>query len=137
MPIYEYRCASCGRYHQQLVRSLSTYTVPACPNCNNATLSKLVSRFAVIRSEESRLDDMADPSTFGDIDESDPRSVARWARKMGDQMGDDLGPEFDEMVERMEAGDMPDEPGDSGGEGDEFSMSGMDDGSAGDTRAIE
>lgn len=119
MPIYEYRCDSCGRYHQQLVLVISTYEVPPCPRCGKATLRKLVSRFAVKRSEESRLDDLADPSSFGDLDENDPRSVARWARKMGDSLGEDLGPEFDEMVERMEAGEMPDdEMGGEGGMGD-------------------
>jgi putative FmdB family regulatory protein len=110
MPIYEYRCESCGRYHQQLVLSLATYQVPPCPRCG-AALRKLVSRFSVKRSEESRLDDLADPSSFGDLDENDPRSVARWARKMGDSLGEDLGPEFDEMVDRMEAGEMPDDEG--------------------------
>ena len=129
MPIYEYRCESCGRYHQQLVLVLSTYQVPPCPRCGKATLRKLVSRFAVKRSEESRLDDLADPSSFADLDENDPRSVARWARKMGDTLGEDLGPEFDEMVDRMEAGEMPDEDmagmgGDMGGD------SGLDDASA-------
>jgi putative FmdB family regulatory protein len=130
MPIYEYRCDSCGRYHQQLVLVLSTYEVPPCPRCGKATLRKLVSRFAVKRSEESRLDDLADPSNFGDLDENDPRSVARWARKMGDSLGEDLGPEFDEMVERMEAGEMPDD--EMGGEGgrDDLGDSGGDDLSA-------
>ena len=112
MPIYEYRCTSCGRYHQQLVRSLATYEVPPCPRCAKPTLKKLVSRFAFQRSEESRLEDLADPSSFGDLDENDPRSVARWARKMGDTIGEDLGPEFDEMVDQMEAGEMPDGPAD-------------------------
>src|ERR671935_227134 len=56
MPIYEYRCESCGRYHQQLVLSLASYQVPACPRCGQETLRKLVSRFAVKRSEDSRLD---------------------------------------------------------------------------------
>jgi putative FmdB family regulatory protein len=131
MPVYEYRCESCGRYHQQLVLVLSTYQVPPCPRCGKETLRKLVSRFAVKRSEESRLDDLADPSSFADLDENDPRSVARWARKMGDSLGEDLGPEFDEMVDRMEAGEMPDEEmagmgGDLGGD------SGFDDASAAD-----
>src|SRR5262245_15465586 len=117
MPIYEYRCESCGRYHQQLVLSLATYQVPACPRCGQAALRKLVSRFAVMRSEESRLDDLADPSSFGDVDENDPHSVARWARKMGDALGEDLGPEFDEMVDRMPAGEMVDEEG-APGDGD-------------------
>ena len=48
------------------------------------------------------LDDLSDPSSFGDVDENDPKSVARWARKMGKEMGEEMGPEFDEMVERME-----------------------------------
>jgi len=116
MPIYEYRCTGCGRYHQEFVRSLASYQQPPCPRCNKE-LRKLVSRFAVMKSEDSRLDDMADPSSFADLDENDPRSVARWARKMGDQIGEDLGPEFDEMVDRMEAGEMPDE-GEMGGMGD-------------------
>jgi putative FmdB family regulatory protein len=131
MPIYEYRCESCRAYHQQLIRSLATYEVPACPRCGQGALRKLVSRFAVVRSEESRLDDLADPSSFGDLDENDPRSVARWARKMGDSMGEDLGPEFDEMVDRMEAGEMPDEDGmgEGGMGGDD---GGLDDASAAD-----
>ncbi len=65
------------------------------------------------------MDDLADPSKFGDVDENDPKSVARWARKMGSELGEDLGPEFDEMVERMEAGEMPDDLGDGGGGGDD------------------
>jgi hypothetical protein len=90
-----------------------------CSKCGGADLRRLVSRFAVMKSEESRLDDLADPSSFGDIDENDPRSIARWARKMGQEMGEDLGPEFDEMVERMEAGEMPEDLIGEGGEGDE------------------
>src|SRR5256885_394400 len=109
MPIYEYRCLDCGRYQSVLVRTFSEPTDLQCPRCQGAHFRKLVSRFAVLRSDESRLDDLADPSSIGDVDENDPRSVARWARKMGDQVGEDLGPEFDEMVDRMEAGEMPDE----------------------------
>jgi hypothetical protein len=67
----------------------------------------------VIRSEDTRLDDMADMSDFPDLDENDPRSMGRWMRKMKDQMGseldDDLGNEFDEVVGRLEAGEDPEE----------------------------
>lgn len=68
-----------------------------------------MSRFAVLKSEESRLEEMSDPSNFGDIDEEDPKSIARWAKRMGEEMGEDLGDDFDEMVEQLEAGEMPDE----------------------------
>jgi|DewCreStandDraft_1066081.scaffolds.fasta_scaffold00441_31 putative FmdB family regulatory protein len=122
MPIYEYRCATCGRRSQHLFLTFSAAAAatPTCPHCGGTELRRLISRFATLKSEEARLEELADPSSLGDIDENDPRSVARWARKLGEQMGEDLPPEFDEMVERMEHGEMPDdlegEGGKTGGE---------------------
>jgi len=77
---------------------------------------------AVLRSEESRLEDLADPSNLAGLDEEDPKSMARWMRKMSREMGEDLGPEFDEVVGRLEAGESPEEietamPDLGGGEG--------------------
>ncbi len=92
-----------------LVRSFSATVEPRCPRCSGTNLRKLVSRFAVLRSEEARLDDLADPSSFGDVDENDPKSVARWARKMGEELGEDAGDDFKEAIEQMEAGEMPPE----------------------------
>jgi hypothetical protein len=66
-----------------------------------------MSRVAVLRSEEGRLDDMADPAAFGDLDENDPRSIGRWMRRMSAEMGEDLGDEMTEMVDRLEAGESP------------------------------
>jgi len=70
-----------------------------------------------MKSEESRLETMGDPANLGDLDEQDPRSVARWARRMGKEVGEDLGPEFDEMVDRMEAGDLNEDDLAAGGDG--------------------
>jgi len=63
----------------------------------------------VVRSEESRLDDLADPSNFGDLDENDPRSIARFMRKMSDEVGEDMGSEFEEVVDRLESGESPED----------------------------
>jgi hypothetical protein len=41
------------------------------------------------------------------VDENDPRSLARFMRKMADETGEDLGPEFEEVVGRLEAGEDP------------------------------
>ncbi len=57
------------------------------------------------RSEERRQESMADPSGWGDLDENDPKSMARMMKKMGTEMGEDLGPEFNEVVDRLEAGE--------------------------------
>ena len=80
-----------------------------CPECGSSDLTRLVSRVAILKSEESRLDDLSDPSAWGNVDENDPKSMARMMRRMGDSMGEDVGPEFDDIVDRMEAGEMPDE----------------------------
>ncbi len=109
MPIYEYRCQDCNRYLSILFRSFSDVSSPRCSYCGSDRLSRLVSRVAVMRSEESRLEDLADPSQFGDLDENDPRSIARFMRKMSNEMGEDLGPEFEEVVDRLEAGQSPEE----------------------------
>jgi putative FmdB family regulatory protein len=110
MPIYEYRCGNCKRRVSIFFRSFSAVAGARCPNCDSDQLTRLVSRVAQIKSEDARLDAMSDPSSFGDIDENNPKSVAKFMRKMGDQMGtEDLGPEFSEMVERMESGESPEE----------------------------
>jgi hypothetical protein len=73
-----------------------------------------MSRFATIKSEEARLDALADSSSFGDLDENDPASVARFMKKMGKEFGDDLGEDFDSAVdEAMDeaSGEDPDGAG--------------------------
>ncbi len=99
MPIYEYQCQDCRRRVSLLVRSISNPGRPTCPRCGGEHLERLMSRFARLRSEEDRLEALADPGSLGDLDESDPKSVARWARKMGKELGDDLGEDFDQMME--------------------------------------
>lgn len=111
MPIYEYRCNDCRRRVSIFWRHFADIETqsPQCPHCHSKNLVRLVSRVAVLRSEESRLDDLADPSSLADVDENDPRSMARWMRKMSKEMGEDLGPEFEEVVDRLEAGQSPEE----------------------------
>jgi putative FmdB family regulatory protein len=43
MPIHDYRCQACGHHFETLVRGNST---PACPQCADTALDKLVSRIA-------------------------------------------------------------------------------------------
>jgi putative FmdB family regulatory protein len=111
MPIYEYRCHDCRRRVSVLWRSIAEAetAAPRCPRCGGEHLSRLVSKVAILRSEESRLEDLADPGALGDLDENDPRSIGRWMRKMGREVGEDMGPEFDEVIDRLEAGQSPEE----------------------------
>lgn len=119
MPIYEYRCNKCKKKVSILTLRISEEVNPECEYCGSRNLSRLMSRFAMVKSEESRLDALADPSNLSGIDENDPKSMARWMRKMGKEMGEEFsGDEFDHMVDEMEAGHMPEDDGgmDGGGE---------------------
>ncbi len=111
MPIYEYYCHDCKKRVSVFWRTFSEATegTPTCPECEGEELTRLVSRVRIVRSEESRLEDLADPSNLPDFDENDPKSLGRWMRKMSDEVGEDLGPEFDEVVGRLEAGEDPEE----------------------------
>ncbi|MDP9238548.1 MAG: zinc ribbon domain-containing protein [Chloroflexota bacterium] len=105
MPIYEYRCASCNRRSSIFVRSTSSAVKPKCEHCGSAKVARLMSKFAVHGKGGGF--DLDDPTSMDGIDENDPKAVARWARQMKDEMGEDLGPEFDDMVGRIEAGEDP------------------------------
>ena len=109
MPIYEYRCNQCRKKVSILTLRISEKVDERCEHCGSTNLTRLLSRFATARSEESRLDSLADPSNLAGLDEKDPRSMARWMRKMGKELGEDGGEDFEQMVDEMEAG------GDDGG----------------------
>ena len=49
MPIYEYRCASCGHQFEKLIRAKSDLP-EACPDCGTGGLKKLFSSFAALAS---------------------------------------------------------------------------------------
>lgn len=110
MPRYDYRCQNCGK-RSVIFQSYAEYgrKKVKCPHCASSELQRLIGRVRVARSEESRLDQLSDPSGWGDIDENDPRSMARMMRKMGDELGEDMPSEFDEVVDRLEAGENPEE----------------------------
>ena len=119
MPIYEYRCTGCKRKVTVLTLRVSEAVEPRCDHCGSRELTRLMSRFAMVRSEDSRLDDLADPSSLDGLDENDPKSMARWMRKMGKELGEDAGDDFDEMVDELEAGEGAGEDEGDGGAGDE------------------
>lgn len=99
MPIYEYECHDCRRRVSLLVRNLSSPEPPACPRCGSTALHRLMSRFATVKSEEARLESLAEGGGLGDVDESDPTSVARFMKKMGREFGDEMGDDVDAAVD--------------------------------------
>ncbi|MEK7247309.1 MAG: zinc ribbon domain-containing protein [Chloroflexota bacterium] len=102
MPIYEYRCPACRKRTSVFVRSMTAPDTAACEHCGSTEATRVFSRVAVLRGDEGFSE-----ASLGDIDESDPRSVAKWVRKMSREMGEPLDGDMQSELERMEAGEMP------------------------------
>ena len=135
MPNYEYRCLNCRRRFEVFMSysEFGTRTV-LCPHCKSENIQRRIGRIRVARSGESRLESMADPSALEGL-EDDPRALGRMMRQMSSEMGEDMGPEFDEVIGRLEAGqspqdiekELPDLGGDDAGAGGAFPADGLDD----------
>jgi putative FmdB family regulatory protein len=125
MPNYLYICRNCKKRFE-IFMSYSEYgTRPVhCPHCQSDQVQRRIGRVRFARSEESRLETLADPSSLDGL-EDDPKALGRMMRQMSHEMGEEMGPEFDEVVDRLEAGQSPDDiekaipdlGGDEGGAG--------------------
>ena len=104
MPIYEYLCNDCGRKSLFLILRVQEAFEPKCKHCSSTRLKKLISRVNFPKSEEKRLESLADPSKFSDFNEDDQKSMAHFLKHMGKEMGEDVGEDIDQVVdEAMES----------------------------------
>ncbi len=128
MPTYDYICLTC---HQRfdVFLTYSEYGVKkvTCSLCGSADVKRRLNRIRVLKSEESRMENMADDFSGFEGMEDDPKALGSMMRKMGKEMGEELPPEFDDVVDRLESGQSPEEiesalpdlgAGDAGGDGD-------------------
>lgn len=109
MPTYQYRCLDCKKRFEVFM-SYSEYgnhTV-LCTHCGSENIERRIGRIRFARSEESRMENLADPSNLAGL-EDDPRALGQMMRKMSSEMGEEMGPEFDEVINRLEAGQSPEE----------------------------
>lgn len=110
MPIYEYYCYDCGKRVSVLFRSMAAAEAgrAVCPRCEGKRLRRLMSRLRVLRSEENRMESMADdPSLLAGLEKEDPRALANFMRRMSDETGEPLDEEMNEVMGRLESGESP------------------------------
>ncbi len=119
MPIFEYRCAKCRHKSSVFWRSISAvdHSKARCSKCGSAELTRLVSKVRVIRGASKSAPESDAPgggdldanmmNELGGLDENDPRSLGRFMRKMSAETGEEMGPEFNEIVGRLEKGEDP------------------------------
>jgi putative FmdB family regulatory protein len=109
MPTYDFVCLNCGQRFDVFL-SFAEYgsTVVLCVHCGSKKVRRRMTRIRVAKSEDSRMEGLADDSALEGL-ENDPQALGRMMKKMGKEMGEDLPPEYDDMVDRLEAGQSPEE----------------------------
>ncbi len=118
MPLFEYACQECDKRFTFMVGVVADNDDPRCPRCQSLNLKKLISRVARGRSDDERMDAVADRLESQDFE--DPRALRRLAREMGREMGaetgEDLSDELEELIESEASGEGT---GSTGGSGDD------------------
>lgn len=109
MPTYDFICLNCGQRFDVFM-SYSEYGSKKvqCLHCGSANVRRRMTRVRIAKSEESRVESLADESALEGM-EDDPKALGRMMKKMGKEMGEDLPPEFDDVVDRLEAGQSPED----------------------------
>ncbi|MBL8077013.1 MAG: hypothetical protein JNM55_03550 [Anaerolineales bacterium] len=110
MPTYDFICNTCNQRFD-IFQTFSEYgkVLVQCTHCNSSDVRRRMTKVRIAKSETSRMESMTDG--IGDLEglENDPQALGQMMRKMGKEMGEDLPPEFDDVVDRLEAGQSPEE----------------------------
>jgi putative FmdB family regulatory protein len=110
MPTYDFICNDCQQKFDVFL-TYSEYGKKAvhCAHCQSGNVRRRMTKVRIAKSDESRLESAADDFSGLDGIEEDPKALARMMRKMGNEMGEELPSEFNEVVDRLEAGQSPEE----------------------------
>ena len=113
MPLYDYFCQDCqARFDVFISYSEYGQRPVTCPHCKGRNVRRRIPRVRVAKSDSARADsladDFSDPSALAGL-ENDPQAMGRVMRKMGKEMGEEIPPEFNEVVDRLEKGQSPED----------------------------
>lgn len=108
MPLYEFGCSECGRRSTILVLAREGEAAPRCRHCGSDALERLLSGFAIHRTDAQRMQDL---DASGRQDESyyrDNRNIGLRAKKRMKELGVDLGDAFEEKIEKARTSKLED-----------------------------
>ncbi|MEW6286616.1 MAG: zinc ribbon domain-containing protein [Chloroflexota bacterium] len=110
MPAYDFICNDCNQRFEVFM-TFAEYgkKTVKCTLCGSKNVRRRMTKVRIAKSDESRMESMADDFSGFEGLEEDPRAMGKMMRKLGKEMGEELPPEFDEVVERLEKGQSPEE----------------------------
>lgn len=109
MPNYTYFCLDCNKrflvfmsYNEFDEKEIT------CTYCKSKNIQRRIGLLRIAQSEEKRLEKLADPGALEGL-EDDPRALGKMMRQMSSEVGEDMGGEFDEVIDRLESGQSPED----------------------------
>jgi putative FmdB family regulatory protein len=110
MPTYDFICNTCNqRFDVFMTFAEYGKKTVKCIHCSSKNVRRRMTKVRIAKSEETRMESMADDFSGFEGMEDDPKAMGQMMRKMGKEMGEDLPPEFDEVVDRLESGQNPED----------------------------
>ena len=109
MPTYDFNCLNCQQRFEVYLSYSEYGSKPVnCIHCGSENVRRRMTKVRIAKSEDSRMESMMDESALAGM-ENDPKALGQMMKKMGKEMGEDVPPEFDDVVDRLEAGQSPEE----------------------------
>lgn len=127
MPVYEFYCPDCHTIFSFFSRRVDTRTRPDCPRCGRHELDRQVSLFAISKGrgdgegqdgpdlpagldEERMMQALASMSgELEGLSEDNPKDAARMMKRLFEASGMRMGDGMAEAIQRLEAGEDPEQ----------------------------
>lgn len=109
MPDYEFRCLDCKKRFDVFITYKDYGNVKiTCRYCGGPNVQRHIGRVRLSRSTPDRLQSLADPASLNALDD-DPKALGSMMRQMRSELGEDMPAEFDEVVDRLDHGQSPEQ----------------------------
>ncbi len=112
MPNYDFICANCHKSFSETIAYKDYGQRPVvCPHCGGSQVRRRIGRVRVARSNSARIrqfSELADPQQLDSL-EKNPHELGRRMRKLSQEIGEDVGAQFNEVVDRLEQGQSTEE----------------------------
>lgn len=107
MPIYEFRCGSCGKVSSFFTRSINAALDPSCDHCQSKEMQRRMSSFTTGKTTQSVHSQYPSSGTPNPNYYSDPRNIGRHVEDSFKQYGLDIPQSVRNTIDAAREGDLP------------------------------
>jgi len=105
MPIYEFRCSSCGQINSIYQQGFAAIA-HSCPDCGNNKLERIFSPFSMRKTDKQVYEEIRSDRQFEKaLKRNDPKAIAEWVTRTS--RGGKVPEECQETVGRLAKGEWP------------------------------